>query len=411
MQNTKKRLHFLNPTLVSAGIGLIAAFILFKPIVTFLVYQQVDYADHLSYLHEVMDGRAVGQMVTMFPHFMYHLLVYGTFKVFSVVTIPQAGLAVSVGAYMLGTLAVYWFLIRMLGRPTRYLTGLMYAGLALALMSVMPIDIFTPENLFVGYIGISAFHNPTIILLKPFAVIALWCAVTVFSPDKGHKRNVPIWVCGLVTVLCIMAKPSYMIALLPALVMFIAYQTVRRRKVDWMLLLWGIAIPAYLTLALQLILFQDSRGFLFAPLAVIYSWTRINIDAPNGIALKFLLSILFPLLVYALYFKTAIKSLYLNLAWLTFGFGAAYMYLLAEGGERLSHANFTWSAISALFILFVASTVFLIQQVRGERRWSYQRLRLAVCSAVFGLHLVSGIYWYYIHLTAISMGDIIGSKW
>jgi len=29
----------------------------------------------------------------------------------------------------------------------------------------------------------------------------------------------------------------------------------------------------------------------------------------------------------------------------------------------------------------------------------------------WGLHLVSGIYWYHIHIVAASMGDIINSKW
>jgi hypothetical protein len=143
--------------------------------------------------------------------------------------------------------------------------------------------------------------------------------------------------------------------------------------------------------------------------------------------LKFLLSILFPLLVYIFYFKAAIKTLYLNLAWAVFTFGAAYMYLLAEGGERLAHATFTWSAICALFILFIVSTAFLIQIVRCkavtplltdnliEPRSSNHsfrsRVKITILLCVLGLHMISGIYWYYIHITAPSMGDIISGKW
>ena len=186
-------------------------------------------------------------------------------------------------------------------------------------------------------------------------------------------------------------------------------------------------LPAIVTLGLQILLFSSSEGFIFAPLAVIYSWTRINPNAPNDMFLKFLLSILFPLLVYIFYFKAAVKTLYLNLAWVVFAFGAAYMYLLAEGGERLAHANFTWSAICALFILFIVSTTFLIQQTRWkmvlpsqtdspiEARsfnsglLSWAKISILVC--VLGLHIISGIYWYHVHITAPSMGDIISGKW
>lgn len=362
--------RFLTPTGVTAVMLLITAFIIFQPIVMFLVREQVDYANHLSYLQETMDTAAIGQVLSMFPHFVYHLSVYTVFKVFSPDTIPAAALAVSIWAYLCGTLAVFWLMIRMLGKPHTFVAGLGYGILTLALMLLMPIDIFTPNNLFVGYIGINAYHNPTIVLLKPFAVILFWCSGTVFQKpiegSGGQRRKLPIWMCALASILCVMAKSSYVIALLPALMVVAGYRLVRRQPVDWTLLMAGIIIPASVILVLQIVFFQSSEGFIFAPLAVIYSWTRINLDAPNGMVWKFLLSILFPLLVYLAYFKVAVKHIYLNLAWVVFAFGAAYMYLLAEGGERLAHANFTWCAISTLFILFIISTTFLIQQIWGK---------------------------------------------
>jgi hypothetical protein len=171
-----------------------------------------------------------------------------------------------------------------------------------------------------------------------------------------------------------------------------------------------------------MVAFRSSEGFIFAPLAVIYSWQRINVDAPTGMVWKFLLSITFPLLLYVLYYRVAIRNVYLNLAWVVFGFGAAYMYLLAEGGERLAHANFTWSTISALYILFIMSVIFFIQRLKetpvtlpafttGLTQQFPDRARVFLCSLAFGLHVVSGLNWYYIHRTATWMGDIIAHKW
>jgi len=422
---------WFTPTRTTAILLFIIAFVLFQPIVAFLVHEQVDYANHLSYLHDPMDIQAISQVLSMFPHFLFHLFIYLTYKIFSLSSFADAALFVSTSAYIIGTLITFWLMTRILGKPRTYISGLIYGAITIALMLLMPIDIFTPTNLFVGYIGVNAYHNPTIVLLKPAAMVLFWCALAVFkSPykvDRKEHRAIPVLACCAASVICVMMKSSYMIALLPAMIVAVTYRAIRRQSVDWVLFIEGVLLPAIVTLGLQILLFSSSDGFIFAPLAVIYSWTRINPNAPNDMFLKFLLSILFPLLAYIFYLSSAIKTAYLNLAWVVFVFGAAYMYLLAEGGERLGHANFTWSTISALFILFIVSAVFFIQQVNwklitptstneaviqkstSNRFLSRAKITLLVC--VLGLHIISGIYWYHVHITAHWMGDIISGKW
>ncbi len=418
------------PIHITALLLAVVAFVLFQPVVAFLAQEEVDYANHLSYLHDPLDIHAIIQILSMFPHFLYHLSVYTVYKIFSLTTFADAALVVSTFAYIAGTLVTYWLITRILRKPRTLMISLVYGAIAIALMLLMPIDIFTPTNLFVGYIGINAYHNPTIVLLKPTAIILFWCTVSIFqSPtiiNGKERRSIPVLVCCAASVLCVMTKSSYMIALLPAMIIAVTYRGIRRQPVDWVLFIEGILLPAIVTLGLQMLLFRSSEGFIFAPLAVIYSWTRINPEAPNGIVWKFLLSILFPLLVYGFYFKAALKTAYLNLAWLVFIFGAAYMYLLAEGGERLAHANFTWSAICALFILFIVSTAFLVQQIAWQKtsitpkiennalattRQFWTNVRIAILIGILGLHIISGIYWYHVHITARSMGDIISEKW
>lgn len=429
LETTRK---WFTPTRTTAILLFIIAFLVFQPIVAFLVHEQVDYANHLSYLRDTMDIQAISQVLSMFPHFLFHLLVYVVYKIFSLSSFADAALAVSTFAYATGTLVTFWLMTRILGKPRTYISGFIYGAITIALMLLMPIDIFTPTNLFVGYIGVNAYHNPTIVLLKPTAMILFWCALAIFqSPTKVNGkeyRAIPVLICCAASVFCVMTKSSYMIALLPTLIVAVAFRAIRRQPVDWVLFIEGVLLPAIVTLGLQILLFSSSEGFIFAPLAVIYSWTRINPNAPNDIFLKFLLSILFPLLVYVFYFKTAIKTLYLNLAWVVFAFGAAYMYLLAEGGDRLAHANFTWSAICTLFILFIVSTTFVIPQVRWKvitpslqrdspaikRSASEQflsRAKISILICVLGLHIISGIYWYHVHITAHWMGDIISGRW
>jgi hypothetical protein len=142
-------------------------------------------------------------------------------------------------------------------------------------------------------------------------------------------------------------------------------------------------------------LLRVEGGIFFAPLAVYAQ--------DSGMLLpKFILSILFPLIVYALYYKDASVDIGLNLAWLNFIFGAFYTYMLAESGLRFQDGNFKWSGQVTLFILFIASVVFFLHQNAG---WLSGRLEkkpddaFMVGVIVFGLHLVSGVLFYYLQLT------------
>ncbi|MEO8606676.1 MAG: hypothetical protein ABI690_02245 [Chloroflexota bacterium] len=387
-----------------------ATYLIFHPIVEFAAHNPVDYGNHLSYLKPDMDWPAVQRLLGMFPHFLFHLLTYLTFKVFPGATIEDAGARVAVAFYLLLGAAIFWLMVRHLGRPKNVWEGAIHVLVTVGLMLVMPVDIFTPTNLYLGYIATNVYHSPTMVVLKPFAVVVFYFAVQIFikpalsKSPTSHKQRMGLVM--LATVFCTLAKPNYVMALLPALILMTIYAYFRSHTIRWALLI-AIIFSAGFILFCQAVIFGNTQGFLIAPLAVLNSWASINPDAPKGLILKFLLSILFPLVVYIGYFRQARHDIYLNLAWITFGFGAAYFYLLAESGSRLDDGNFTWSAQIALLILFIASTIFFVQQVR-LRKFS---LMAVVCVVACGLHLVSGIYWYHIHIVAASMGDIINSKW
>ena len=66
------------------------------------------------------------------------------------------------------------------------------------------------------------------------------------------------------------------------------------------------------------------------------------------------------------------------LAVLAFACGASYAYLLVEA-DFVSARNFSWSAQSALLVLFVAVTRALLETARDDTPW--RRARLALCGA------------------------------
>jgi hypothetical protein len=200
-----------------------------------------------------------------------------------------------------------------------------------------------------------------------------------------------------VVVLALLAKPNHVIALLPALALLTLYRLRRHEAVDWRLLL-GIALPAAVVLGVQYAATYgraEQGSILFAPFVV------RDFQAPRATLLPGLaLSILFPLAVGGLYFRTARRNTALVLAWLAFLVGAFYTYFLAEGGYMLTHWNFGWSGQVTLFVLFVASAQHLIGQLPpAAGKITALPGRWTLCALAFGLHLLGGVIWYTFNLS------------
>jgi len=203
---------------------------------------------------------------------------------------------------------------------------------------------------------------------------------------------------GLVSALGVLAKPSYVIALLPALGLIGVYWFLKKRRLDWVGLILGFFIPTVGLLAWQYLgaysserVIPDEAGIAFAPF-IVYG------RASGWLLPKFFLSFLFPLGVYSFYFSSARRDVGFNLAWLSFGVGALLTYFFAETGVRLQDANFAWSGQITLFVLYCVSTVFFIRQVVKREGCGKFYFAEWVCMGGFGLHLVSGLLWYVLHV-------------
>jgi hypothetical protein len=273
------------------------------------------------------------------------------------------------------------------------------AGLALGLLFIAPVTVPTwpSHNLYLGYVGMTVFHNPTVNTVKPLALL-LWLAVIPVGGRPAAHRFSGLAFTGVLAALATLAKPNYTLCLLPALAVVVAWRLWRREQIDWPLLAAVIA-PAVVVLAWQYGVtyatpgasnYATGDGIAFAPLAVVANHTSMA-----SIAAKLGLSILFPLAVYALHWREARQAGYLNLSWIVLAFGLAYAYLLAEGGDRHLHGNFLWGAQTGAFVVFVATVHFWVQQWRARRPAGKAAPRLYAGAALLGLHLICGLLWCY----------------
>ncbi|MBC7812294.1 MAG: hypothetical protein H7175_14155 [Burkholderiales bacterium] len=365
-------------------------------------------SDFSNHIRRAQTWAETGTMFEPVPHVLYHTLVIVAHTIVSGIDWPTAGWIVNVGCYVLLALVLYFVFRRTLSATFDSLSGhtgaLIALVIALSLMIVEPITItsWTSRNIIRGYTSINVYHNPTILILKPFAVLLFLYAARAFDVIRAASWG-SIAAAAVVSVLAAVAKPSYTIALLPALVLFGAYWMLRKRPLDWRLLLIGVLMPSAIIVGSQYLAEftgtsanAESSSIVFMPLYV------MSVGISKGVVvMRFFFSVAFPLSVYLLNFRRARQSSALNLAWLVFLVAAFYAYFLAESGARIEHGNFFWGAQASLLLLFITSLLFVLR----ERLLDFpadgsltMKKRTFLSLALYGLHLVSGLLLLLIYI-------------
>lgn len=370
-------------TFIAVICGLLTEAIYF-PIIRRMIESAYDYVIHIRLTAEMITN---GGVYT--PHFLLQLAV-AVLSGISTATLPHSTLIIlSTAAITTAYLTARTLLAE---NPSPLLTTFLTTALMLAapLAIIFPLD----QHLYLGYISPNVFHNPTILLLKPLALISFLYAVKLFDRDKTCSGR-DLLCCITTTVACALVKPNFTIAILPALAVATVYRLTAGEHIKLKQLLFGFFLPAVIVLAVQYRMafsasqlqgmYSGSSSIIFAPLAVMRTYS-------TWLFSKLILSLAFPLSVLLCFFQAARKNLGLQLSWLAFLCGAAFTYLLAESGPRMYQGNFTWSAQITLFILFIFSAKLLIS---GEcRAIQHYRKRLYLCGTILLGHLLFGSLFY-----------------
>jgi len=404
-----RKIVALHIPIVLAGLLILLVVAIFSPVLSTVVEQPLDYGLRLQFAQMMLSGEAVPPRLAT-PHVLFESLVILIYRVFPVTSLRDAALLIAFAFYIILALVIFGLFVELLASPITYRAGVICIVATLALMLATPITLLSPHNVYFGYIGVNVYHSPTIMLLKPLAVILFFCAGKAFCPLANPGKW--LLVASLVSVLAVSAKPSYSVVIVPALVAIACYRQWKGYAVQWSLVI-AIGLPTTLALGIQALSYPVA-GLVVSPLVVFYTWaTLFNPDASAWLLPKFILSILFPVVVYFSYLKSARRDLSLNLAWLCFVIGATYTYLLAEAG-RVEFGNITWSGQITLFILFIASLVFFLQQNRWLMNAGVHREgsgHFLLCASVLALHLVSGIVWYLAHSSGMPIFEMQTNLW
>ena len=275
-----------------------------------------------------------------------------------------------------------------------YFAGLMVCFLLLS----HPITILFPydHHLYYGYVATNVYHNPSILLLKIFALLHF----TLLCKLLTHKKNAPhirtnIFILAFLTAITIITKPNYIIALLPALLGLILF----RKKFTHIIFITtcGVGLPAFIILLGQYYYFYGpgNTNSLNVSFFEVYNtqshlWTIIP---------KLVASIAFPISL-IIVMKTKLTQRFdTQLSAATLIVSLIYSYCLVDnvGGQGTAAGNFWWSAqISSFIFLFVcikAYANFILDILKENKN---QIPKIAYFPAIIGLiQFIFGIIWCF----------------
>ncbi|VVM93742.1 hypothetical protein [Pseudomonas fluorescens] len=371
---------------ISYAVLLTACVLLFVPLISSLSAIGGDYKLHLQWAGEIETSHIIN-----LPHPLYHILAI-LVKTALATNYIQASTIVIVASIFFLAILNYRILLS-------HTSPSIATAFSLSLLIITPIQLFyfTDHHLYFGYIGISIYHSPTMLLLKPLSLLVFY--YTLKSSDGSSINKWPIGVAlALSLFFCGISKPNFLIVVLPAFLAFLLLTGKFKLTLSRAHIYLCFFLPILTVLSLQ-----------FFQTFVLQDISKVTKDAENHIVFmpfetvshyssyllpKLLLSITFPLSIFLLYPKQYIKDNEVIFALLCLFIGATFMYFFAESGGRMYHGNFWWSGQIGLYLTFLFSVSFLLKNFDTLTRTRYEKTKYAICFCIFFLHFLSGVFFY-----------------
>lgn len=275
-----------------------------------------------------------------------------------------------------------------------------FASLTLCLVSAIYMPWYT-VHIYRAHGSPNIWHNPTQLMVRPFALIAFWMTVRIYRrlrkgegwPKRAFESKGEIVAYAFVLMLTVWAKPCFAQAFIPGLAILMIVDLVRSR---------GKAFPfcfrvacAYIpAVALMLMNFVSNFGSDSGngiEIAFLDVWTHSTSNIPLSVLLLFA----FPLFVFIVDWRRLLSSVEGQLSLSNLAVAVVMKATLAETGSRRYHGNLTWSyGLAAVFIWFLAMRSFL-ELMFGNRLTGRKYTVVAVVGwTLLALHLFTGVLYY-----------------
>jgi len=268
-----------------------------------------------------------------------------------------------------------------------------FLPIALMMISMLILHPTSSASHYIGSGSPNPWHNPTYIFSKPFALLVFLQTIYLFELQKNKAPYFKsILLLAIFSAISMWAKPSFLLSFIPSVALYTLWGLVRKK------LSFRFAVLLALSMSISLLplywinrmVYMNSETYNQIIFAFAKVWRIHSINIPHSV----LIGSAFPLFVF--FIKRRKLSLISQLSIINFILAFLIYLFLAENGDRLYHANFSWTYMFSLFFIFVAAArEFLIEpsKVLIIRLLSW---------GLFLFHLLSGIYYFVLLLNGYS---------
>jgi hypothetical protein len=284
------------------------------------------------------------------PHFLYHLVVLAISRI-SGLSFIHASCFVAASCVTVST-----FLIEQILR--HFLKGkysdLFLLFISLALMSVS--SIYLPLFIKDPYLGVwspNPWHSPTYLAAKPFVLLSFYLYILEIAKVACFDKRFSLMRISILLVICTLINPNFIIAFIPASMIFCLLQ--HRRKPLVLIKTGQLLSPVLMVLFFQYLYtyYYGTRGSSSIQFCFFDIWKFYSRSVPLAIlqATAFSLSVLI-----VMRHRLSSDNIIL-FSWMLFIISFLMFGLLSETGGRRTDANFAWTYMYGLNILFISSTI------------------------------------------------------
>lgn len=276
------------------------------------------------------------------------------------------------------------------------------AVLSVAILVMAPLTLPGGDHVYLGKFSPAIWHNSTTILAVPFSLVA-FALIARYLEDAHPPRWLHLAVPASL-ILCAVAKPNYMLALVPAVALWMGCRVVvtprGQRATEMGRLLRPalvIGLSAIVVLGIMYLTTFGGEGITIAGLRVSLGvrpgevWAMLTRNPAWSLVASFLTPLLATLAVW----RVARASTRLQLAWLAVTVAVAEFVILAEvlsNGDVLGHANWMWGAQIGTFVLYVVCGTELARRWKDANRWKWVAAALGVAQVALGVVFL----WLYL---------------
>jgi len=327
-----------------------------------------DLSTHILFIEPLFEGSVY------IPHPLWHIAVhymtYITLDVKSAATIVNA-LFVVMWIYIVQMIYIYF-----VGKEKK--NNYTYVFLFIIFIIGPAYIPFLTKYIIAGTGSPNIWNSATLIAVKPFALLAVF--FTILSLEKKHTYYYILSAISL--LISIYAKPSFVIAFLPALILLmILKKFYSKENMTYVAILSLISIGS--------LGYQFLHTFGEDKTKIIISFLGVWSSASSNVLLSILLAILFPLFYLIFNLNKVKENNYLVLTWFMTFISIIYAAFLAEEGDRFYHGNFFWSYMISLSLLYVFTLIDYFKNITDIKPYIKIFLNIVLLWQVF-----VGLYYF-----------------